>query len=172
MSTGAGRTTCAYFSADGERILYSSTHAASAECPPTPDFSQGYVWPIYDDYEIYSAARDGSDLRALTDTAAYDAEATVCSLDGSIVFTSTRDGDLELYRMDADGGNVERLTETPGYDGGAFFSRDCTQDRLARLAAHRRGARRTTRRCSPRASSGPASSSSGWPTPTAPRRAR
>jgi Tol biopolymer transport system component len=127
VSTGAGRTTCAYFSADAERIIYSSTHAASAECPPTPDFSRGYVWPIYESYEIYSAAPDGSDPRPLTDTPTYDAEATVCPVDGSIVFTSARDGDLELYRMDADGGNVRRLTETPGYDGGAFFSRDCSK---------------------------------------------
>jgi Tol biopolymer transport system component len=36
--------------------------------------------------------------------------------------------------MDADGGNVRRLTDAPGYDGGAFFSPDCTADRLARLA--------------------------------------
>ena len=127
VSTGAGRTTCAFFTADGERILYASTHETSPECPPTPDFSRGYVWPIYDSYQIYSAAADGSDLRQLTATEAYDAEATVCPVDGSIVFTSTRDGDLELYRMDADGGNVKRLTETPGYDGGAFFSRDCSR---------------------------------------------
>ncbi len=127
VSTGTGRTTCAYFSADAERIIYSSTHAAGAECPPTPDFSRGYVWPIYDSYQIYSAARDGSDLRQLTDSPAYDAEATICPVDGSIVFTSTRDGDLEIYRMDADGANVDRLTETPGYDGGAFFSRDCSK---------------------------------------------
>src|SRR5690606_17890031 len=51
----------------------------------------------------------------------------VCPVDGSIIFTSTRDGDLELYRMDADGNNVVRLTSTPGYDGGAFFSADCKQ---------------------------------------------
>jgi Tol biopolymer transport system component len=127
VSTGVGRTTCSYFTADAERTIYSSTHAADVECPPTPDFSRGYVWPIYDSYQIYSAAPDGSDLRPLTDTAAYDAEATVCPLDGSIIFTSTRDGDLELYRMDADGGNVQRLTDSPGYDGGGFFSRDCSK---------------------------------------------
>ncbi len=127
VSTGTGRTTCAYFSADAERVIFSSTHETSAECPPTPDYSRGYVWPIYDSYQIYTAAKDGSDLRPLTDSPAYDAEATVCPLDGSIVFTSTRDGDLELYRMDADGGNLKRLTEALGYDGGAFFSRDCSQ---------------------------------------------
>ena len=96
-------------------------------CPEPPDRSQGYVWPIYDTYQIYSVKPDGTDLVALTDTPAYDAEATVCSKDGSIIFTSTRNGDLDLYRMDADGGNVVQLTDTPGYDGGAFFSQDCSK---------------------------------------------
>ena len=126
VSTGQGRTTCGYFSADGRRVIYSSTHAADSQCPAPPDRSRGYVWPIYDTYQIYSAAPDGTDLVALTDEEAYDAEATVCPVDGSIVFTSTRDGDLDLYRMDADGTNVRRLTDTPGYDGGAFFSPDCS----------------------------------------------
>ena len=127
VSTGTGRTTCGYFTADNERIIFSSTHATSEACPAVPDHSRGYVWPVYPSYQIYSAKLDGSDLRPLTDTPYYDAEATVCRTDGSVVFTSTRDGDLELYRMDADGGNVKRLTDTPGYDGGAFFSADCSQ---------------------------------------------
>jgi Tol biopolymer transport system component len=127
VSTGTGRTTCGYFTADGERIIFSSTHAASEACPATPDYSRGYVWPIYDTYQLYSANPDGSDLKALTDTPYYDAEATVCQKDGSIIFTSTRDGDLDLYRMDADGSNVKRLTDAPGYDGGAFFSPDCSK---------------------------------------------
>ena len=126
VSPGVGRTTCAHFTADGERIIFSSTHLESPECPPVPDFSQGYVWPLYDSFDIFSAALDGSDLQRLTSSGSYDAEATVCAVDGSIVFTSTRDGDLELYRMDADGSNVRRLTHTPGYDGGAFFSADCS----------------------------------------------
>jgi Tol biopolymer transport system component len=127
VSTGIGRTTCAHFTADGERVVYSSTHLDSEACPPVPDFSQGYVWPLYDSFDIFSAPADGSGLIRLTESEAYDAEATVCSVDGSIIFTSTRDGDLELYRMDADGGNVRRLTHTPGYDGGAFFSQDCSK---------------------------------------------
>jgi Tol biopolymer transport system component len=127
VSTGTGRTTCGFFTADSERVIFSSTHVSDEACPAPPDRSRGYVWPIYDSYQIYSAAPDGSDLKALTDTEFYDAEATVCSVDGSIVFTSTRDGDLDLYHMDADGSNVTRLTATPGYDGGAFFSRDCSR---------------------------------------------
>lgn len=125
ISTGKGRTTCGYFLPSNERVIWSSTHEQSVECPPTPDHSAGYVWPIYSSYEIYSSKADGSEIRRLTDNQGYDAEATVCPKDGSIVFTSTRDGDLELYRMDADGNNLRRLTHTPGYDGGAFFDARC-----------------------------------------------
>jgi len=126
VSTGKGRTTCSYFLPGDREVLYASTHGVDAACPPAPDHSQGYVWALYD-YDIYRANVDGSNLRKLTDRAGYDAEGTVCAKDGSIVFTSDRDGDLELYRMDADGKNVKRLTSTPGYDGGAFFNADCTK---------------------------------------------
>lgn len=123
VSTGDGRTTCAYFFPDGERIVYSSTRHAGPECPPEPDMTRGYVWGLYD-YDVYLARADGSDVVRLTESPGYDAEATV-SPDGSkIVFTSVRDGDLEIYTMDPDGSNVTRLTEEVGYDGGPFFSPD------------------------------------------------
>jgi Tol biopolymer transport system component len=125
VSTGKGRTTCAYYTADGKRILYSSTHHAGDACPVPPDRSQGYVWPVDRNFEIWSALPDGSDLKRVTDNDAYDAESTVCPVDGAVVFTSTRDGDLDLYLMGADGGGIARLTDVPGYDGGAFFSNDC-----------------------------------------------
>jgi Tol biopolymer transport system component len=124
VSPGKGRTTCGYFYDRDQRVLFSSTHLQHDSCPPTPDFSQGYVWAIYPEYDIFTARPDGSDLRRLTSTPGYDAEATV-STDGKwIVFTSVRDGDLELYKMRPDGSGVTRLTERLGYDGGAFFSRD------------------------------------------------
>jgi TolB protein len=126
VSTGSGRTTCAYFFPSGDRILYSSTHEHSPECPSPPDRSQGYVWGL-DPYDIYTARPDGSDLRRLTDHPGYDAEATI-SHDGTrIVFTSTRDGDIDIYVMNADGSDVRRLTDEPGYDGGPFFSPDGTK---------------------------------------------
>ena len=55
VSGGVGRTTCSYIFPSGDKILYSSTRAAGAECPPKPDYSQGYVWPIYSSYDIYTA---------------------------------------------------------------------------------------------------------------------
>jgi Tol biopolymer transport system component len=124
VSNGRGRTTCGYFLDGGRRILYASTHLASPDCPPRPDFSRGYVWAMYDGYDLFTAQADGSDLRRLTETAGYDAEATVSPDGRTIVFTSVRDGDLEVYTMDVDGRNVKRLTHEPGYDGGPFFSPD------------------------------------------------
>ena len=124
VSTGTGRTTCGYYFPDGNGILYSSTHLGGDACPPDPDFSQGYVWALYPDYDVFVADRDGSGLTQLTHEAGYDAEATV-SRDGEwIVFTSVRDGDLDIYRMRRDGSQVERLTDEVGYDGGPFFSYD------------------------------------------------
>ena len=124
VSNGRGRTTCGYFYDHDRRVLFSSTHLGRDSCPPQPDFSQGYVWRVDPDYDIFTARPDGSDLRRLTKAPGYDAEATV-STDGEwIVFTSVRDGDLELYRMKPDGSGLLRLTDRLGYDGGAFFSRD------------------------------------------------
>src|SRR5262245_35060730 len=94
--------------------------------------------------DIFSARRDGSRLRQLTNSPGYDAEAAY-SPDGKlIVFCSLRDAYPadklspenrkrleqdpawfgEIYLMNSDGSNPRRLTTTPGYDGGPFFSPD------------------------------------------------
>ena len=127
VSTGKGRTTCGYFDyPEGDRIVFGSTQGASDSCPPPPDQSQGYVWAIYDSYDIWEADPDGGNPRKLTNSPGYDAEATWCHRGGKMIFTSTRDGDLELYVMD-EAGQVKRMTNVPGYDGGAFFSPDCSE---------------------------------------------
>ena len=124
VSTGTGRTTCAYYYPDDDWIVYASTHGGSPECPPTPDHSRGYVWPIYASYDLYLARPDGSELTRLTDTPGYDAEATVSPAGDRVVFTSTRNGDLDIYSMNLDGTDVVQLTDTIGYDGGPFYSPD------------------------------------------------
>ena len=91
--------------------------------PPKPSFAKGYVWPIYDSYEIYRANADGSGARKITNAPGYDAEATIAP-DGLIVFTSLRDGDMEIYSMKGDGSDLRRLTNRQGPDGGPFFSWD------------------------------------------------
>jgi len=125
LSTGKGRTTCAYFMPGDTTILYASTHLGGEECPETPPVVNGkYVWPIYESYDIFVADLQGNIVKQLTDNPGYDAEATL-SPDGSkIVFTSTRSGDLELWTMNIDGTEVTQVTDELGYDGGAFFSPD------------------------------------------------
>jgi Tol biopolymer transport system component len=124
VSTGKGRTTCAYFLKDGKHIVYASTHEKSPACPPSADRSKGYVWPVYPTYDIYLATDDGKIQKRLTDTTGYDAEATVNWKTGSIVYTSLASGDLDLWTMKTDGSRKKRITTGIGYDGGAVFSRD------------------------------------------------
>lgn len=123
VSTGDGRTTCGYFSPGDDAIVYASTHLGDPECPPPPSFEFGYVWAIYDTYDIFRASPDGTGLNRLTETIGYDAEATI-GPDGRIAFTSVRDGDMEIYSMNADGSDTRRLTTRQGPDGGPFFSPD------------------------------------------------
>jgi TolB protein len=127
VSNGEGRTTCSYFFKGGKKILYASTHGGKKECPAPPDFSLGYVWAVYPDYDIYTATPQGKNIANLTNSPGYDAEATISPDGKKIIFTSERDGDLDLYSMDIDGKNVKRLTNELGYDGGAFYSPDSKQ---------------------------------------------
>ena len=128
ISTGLGRTTCAYFLPDNKSWVYGSTHLGGPECPPAPLRHEGkYVWPIYDSYDIFVADLEGNITAQLTNEPGYDAEATVSPKGDKIVFTSMRTGDLELFTMNLDGTDVKQITSELGYDGGAFFSPDGTQ---------------------------------------------
>ena len=125
VSTGLGRTTCAYFMPGDTSIVYASTHLQDAQCPHVPERTDGkYVWPIYDSYDIFVSDLNGKIIKQLTKEKGYDAEATVSPNGDKIVFTSDRSGDLELYTMNIDGSNVQQVTYELGYDGGAFFSPD------------------------------------------------
>ena len=124
ISHGKGVTTCGYFFPGGTRVLFASTVARGDQCYPRPDKSKGYVWGVWDAYDLYSANADGSDLKVLSSSDRYDAEATISPVGDKIVFTSSRDGDLDLYTMSLDGSNIRRITNELGYDGGAFFSWD------------------------------------------------
>ncbi len=128
VSTGNGRTTCAYFLPDNKHFVYASTHLGDKKCPETPLRLNGkYVWPIYDSYDIFVSDLEGNIVTQLTHEEGYDAEATVSPRGDKIVFTSTRSGDLELYTMNLDGSDVVQITSELGYDGGAFFSPDGTK---------------------------------------------
>jgi TolB protein len=127
VSTGKGRTTCAFFTKDDRHIIYASTHEGADICPPPVDrakYGNRYIWPVYDSYDIYMAGLDGKIIKKLTSTKGYDAEATLSPNGEKMLFTSTRNGDLDLYVMDLKTGKTDQITNTLGYDGGAWFSRD------------------------------------------------
>jgi Tol biopolymer transport system component len=127
VSTGKGRTTCAFFMKDNKHIIYASTHEGADTCPPPVDrakYGNRYIWPVYASYDIYVADLNGKIKKKLTNTPGYDAEATLSPDGNRMVFTSTRNGDLDLYVMDLKSGVVKQITTALGYDGGAWFSPD------------------------------------------------
>lgn len=127
VSTGTGRTTCAFFLPGDKHIIYASTHLGNKACPPVPDrtkYGNKYIWPVYESFDIFIADRKGKIKKRLTKTKGYDAEPTVSPDGKTIVFTSMRTGDLELFTMTTEGKNVKQITKELGYDGGAWFSPD------------------------------------------------
>ena len=133
VSTGRGRTTCSYFSIDGKKILFASSHLdpelnkteedarREAEEDRRTGRRRRYRWDFDPHMEIFELV-GGGELRRLTDSPGYDAECAYSPDGKSIVFCSTRDGDPDLYIMNADGSDVRQLTNEDGYDGGPFFS--------------------------------------------------
>src|SRR6266404_3881930 len=151
VSPGIGKTTCAFFRPGADEVLFASTHQdleARAKMKAELDFrasgqQRRYAWDYDDEMEIWSARRDGSHVKRLTNSKGYDAEASYSSDGKLIVFSSNRHAYseklseqdrkrfqqdksyfCEIYLMNADGSNIRRLTHTPGYDGGPFFSPD------------------------------------------------
>lgn len=127
ISTGNGRTTCAYFMPGDKQILFASTHLGGKDCPAPPETHGKYLWAVYDTYDIFVSDLKGNIVKQLTNTPGYDAEATVSPKGDLIVFTSDRSGDLELWTMNIDSSNQKQITTGLGYDGGAFFSPDGKQ---------------------------------------------
>jgi Tol biopolymer transport system component len=153
VSTGIGKTTCAWIHPDGGKVLFASTHldpeAVAKQEAELAKRAEGkgrrYSWSFDPHYDIFEIAVGGGPLRNLTATTGYDAEGSWSPEGDEILFASNRDaysrpltdehaGILErdpsyfmdLYVMKADGTDVRRLTDAPGYDGGPFYSHDGT----------------------------------------------
>lgn len=152
VSPGLGKTTCGFFRSGTDEVLFATTHhdpdAKKKQEEELAFIASGktrrYSWDYDSQMDIFSAKRDGSNLKRLTDAAGYDAEAAY-SPDGSkIVFSSIRSAFpidklsasgkkryetdpawfAEIYTMNADGSAQTRLTRQAGYDGGPFFMPD------------------------------------------------
>jgi TolB protein len=142
VSPGVGKTTCGYFHPTENKILFASSHLDPdakkhyeaerklREEEKKTKKRRRYVWDFDPFMEIFTADPDGSNLKRLTDSPGYDAEASWSADGKKIVFCSNRTGEknLELFIMNADGANVRQLTKAPGcYNGGPFFSPDGTK---------------------------------------------
>lgn len=151
VSPGTGKTTCAWVHPSQQKVLFSSTHEdAGAKDKMLAEIErrkeggrQSYAWDYDEFYDIYETDFSGNNIRNLTKTLGYDAEAS-WSPDGKLIaFASNRrayadkltdeeaalfkanpSALIDIYIMDADGSNVKRLTDTNTYDGGPFFSPD------------------------------------------------
>ena len=152
VSPGFGKTTCSFFRPGTDEVLFATSHLdkeARAKQKTELDFrasgkSRRYSWDYDVHMDIFSAKRDGSNLKRLTSAMGYDAEGGYSPDGKKVVFCSIRDAYgkailtdkekarlkmdasyfAELYIMNADGSNQKRLTFLPGYDGGPFFSPD------------------------------------------------
>lgn len=139
VSPGVGKTTCSFFSPDGKKIIFASTHLdPDAAKKYEPEYKQRdedkkagrrrrYQWDFDPFMDIFEADPDGSNIRRLTDSKGYDAEGSYSPDGQQIVFCSERTGpgNFELFIMDKDGKNARQLTKAPGcYNGGPFFSPD------------------------------------------------
>jgi len=106
LADTGGRVSDPAWSSNGTRLAFTATRAGSA------------------DTDIYSAARNGRDVRRLTFDPAPDAGASWSPDGSSIAFESTRDGDADIYVASADGTAVRRLTTAPGVDEDPAWSPD------------------------------------------------
>ena len=153
VSTGIGKTTCAFFRPNSDQILFSSTHLdkkAKKKQQLELEFrasgkQRRYSWDYDEHTDIFVRNVNSGSLDQLTNANGYDAEASYSPDGKKIVFCSTRNPYLkpeeftekelklletdksyfgEIFIMDADGSNQIQLTHTAGYDGGPFFSPD------------------------------------------------
>jgi Tol biopolymer transport system component len=151
VSPGHGKTTCSYFQWGGDRVMYSSSHLdpdARKKQKEELDFrasgkERRYAWDYETTMDVFTANRDGSDIRRLTEAEGYDAEGSFSPDGKRIVYSTNKDAYArklskeeqqkmevdpsyfcDLYIMNADGTGKKQITTAPGYDGGPFFSPD------------------------------------------------
>src|SRR5437667_370712 len=151
ISSGLGKTTCAFFRPGSDDILFASTDAdpKSKQLQEEENAFRAsgkerrYSWDYDTEMDIYAYNEKTGARKRLTTARGYDAEGSY-SPDGQwIVFTSMRDAYNrrlteaekkqhetdpsffdDIYIMRADGSGQKRLTKVAGYDGGPFFTPD------------------------------------------------
>ncbi|MEZ6188639.1 MAG: M20/M25/M40 family metallo-hydrolase [Planctomycetota bacterium] len=125
VSTGKGKTTCAFFDPrDGNRFVYASSHLdpRTHEAPTQKPQGRSYAWDYEDSMDVFLAdLRDGTILKRLTDAPVYDAECAFSHDGKRICYTSRTEGDSDIWLMNSDGSDKRVLVRVDGTDGGPFF---------------------------------------------------
>ena len=148
VSTGIGKSTCAWIHPSESKILYASTHLdPKSQEKQKREFelrqsgtSRKYSWDYDPHYDLFLNDLKSNSIKRLTKEFGYDAECAFSPNGDKIVFTSNRhlysansksviekanehslSRSNEIYTMDSDGKNIKRLTNHDGYDGGPFY---------------------------------------------------
>jgi TolB protein len=141
VSTGHGRTTCAFFHPTKDKIMFASSHldpdrdaVVDKELKRLLELRRNprrrsYTWAFDPFMDIFEANLDGSKPIQLTKAAGYDAEGNYSPDGKQMVFSSFRNGNGDIYVADlskpiGDPARLKQITNSPGYDGGPFFSPD------------------------------------------------
>jgi len=90
-------------------VIYASTHEGDPNCPAEPERRADgkYVWPIYSDFDIYTADLEGNILKKLTDEP---------GAEGLVMPTK-----MELYWCNVDGSNLTKITDLGNANWAPFF---------------------------------------------------
>lgn len=143
ISTGRGRTTCAYFHPDGKHILFASGHLnpdlAKIEAEERKALEEErqsgqrrrYSWAFDPYMDIFVCDLEGHNRKQLTSEYGYDAEGAY-SHDGELIAychveepeSESEPANPDIYVMNQDGSGKRRITSAMGYDGGPFISPD------------------------------------------------
>ena len=99
VSPGTGKTTCSFCRPGTNEALFASTHLdPQAKAKQQAEFEfratgkeRRFTWDYDEHYDIFSAQRDGSKLKQLTNSTGYDAEGAYSPDGTKIVFCSLRD---------------------------------------------------------------------------------
>src|SRR4051794_29267830 len=127
ISTGVGKTTCAFFRPGSDEIEFASTHADPKSKQLQDDElafrasgkERRYSWDYDPEMDIYAYGEKSGKLTRLTNVRGYDAEGSY-SPDGQwIVFSSMRDA----YNRPLDDKEKKKLAEDPSYFAEIYIMR-------------------------------------------------
>ncbi len=90
----------------------------------TPDGKVVYTSRTGENWDIWTANRDGSDIKQLTADAFIEQQPSVCGDGRSIVFQSNRSRSRNIWRINIDGSNQKQLTDGNHVDAAPVCSPD------------------------------------------------